>query len=851
METSFDTQIQFLEYNLLNNSKIFYTPLDFDLENFVQKIAYWLENEQERKTKIDEINNIKIINYQLRGGLKNTLGLAGKFQLFLLIKDNKLIYEIKPTKWLNDWNKKESSFDFKKFVQNSIEAEITEWTANYLINQYFSDKKDFIISENNRYIENIDKKEKLWFYDNQKEGEILLAFLNIDSVKQISGVETPNNELKWKYLLTNKNSKIVGFNSKIEEVESFDISDKQMIINKGLTKDTVEVGSYQWVTTMGNAKFYREIYKYVDFEANQKLYEIAKQNWLYSNKEAYSFVSNLLGELVDLRNNPFDELSLFFIEYLHEDKNTVFENLTKDEKLSKLITKVVNYEDVEDQLLTWKDDWKLSTNQEITILRLILEFAENDTQLLKILQFHSSIRDKFLKLEKDNLNIIIFEIEYCKHLIECNQKTEATKILTKRLKELPDETLSDLLPSEDIDPTSNASGQLLKVSLLELLAKSEDVEKSVSRLLEITMLQPLSKNRLDNLASVATNDLKQKTQIIRDLLEPEAIGTADSTFEDVKYQKLNKKEIEQKLKHPATRKGGMFGSLQNWIANVKIPDYTVIKSYSEPLTSRKYPEISNIITDIKVAFGLDGIETYISHGDKSVGIMSFEGTPSFLIVGSEHLDEESPYFLNFSELEFVIGLELAHLYFNHSRITSSDVWRGAMEKGSLVLDTLLSVIPFVGSVGNAIKHIPKLSLLAEFTQNSSKISQIGSKSLKVLEKTSLAVNLLDKIKSSDDKTEKKQELIAIARMLQLTADRSGLLFTGDLKSAIRTIFLTSKTYAQEFDVANRYGINEYLLSKDSEGNYKNQELAIRFASLFSFYLSDDYDELRKILIKTK
>ncbi len=851
METSFDTQTQFLENNLKNNSKIFYVPVNFDLENYVQKIAYWLENEQERKTKIEEIENIKIINYQLRGGFKNTLGLAGKFQLFLLIKDNKLIYEIKPAKWLKDWDKKESSFDIKKFVQNSIETEIMEWTANYITNEHFSDKKDFIVSENNRYIEGVVEKEKLWFYDIQKEDEVLLAFLNIDSVKQISGVETPNNELKWKYFLTNKNSKIIGFSQNFVEIESFYISNKKMIVNKGLTKDTVDIGSYQWVTTMGNAKFYREISNYVDFETNQRLYEISKQNWLYSNKEAYDFVYSLLNELMNLRNNPFDELSLFFIEYLYEDKNTVFENITKDEKLSKLITKIINYEDVEDQLLNWKDDWKLSTNQEITILRLILEFAENDTQLLKILQFHTSIRDKFLKLEKDNLNIIIFDIEYCKHLIECNQQTEATKILTKRLKELPDETLSDLLPAEDIDPTSNASGQLLKVSILELLVESEDAEKSVSRLLEITMLQPLSKERLDNLASVATNELKLKTQIISSLLNPDAIGTADSTFEDVKYQKLKKKEIEQKLKHPATRKGGMFGSLQNWVANVQIPDYTVIKSYSEPLTSRKYPEISNIITDIKVAFGLEGIETYISHGDKSVGIKSFEGTPSFLIVGSEHLDEESQYFLNFSELEFVIGLELAHLYFNHSRITSSDIWRGAMEKGTLVFDTLLSVIPFVGSVGGAIKYIPKLSSLAKFTQSTSKISKIGSKSVAVLEKTSLAVNLLQKIKVSDDKTEKKQELIAIARMLQLTADRSGLLFTGDLKSAIRTIFLTSKTYIQEFDVANRYGINEYLLSKDSDGNYKNQELAIRFASLFSFYLSDDYDELRKILIKTK
>ncbi len=61
-----------------------------------------------------------------------------------------------------------------------------------------------------------------------------------------------------------------------------------------------------------------------------------------------------------------------------------------------------------------------------------------------------------------------------------------------------------------------------------------------------------------------------------------------------------------------------------------------------------------------------------------------------------------------------------------------------------MLDTMLSVIPFVGSVGGAIKHIPKLSYLAKFTQSAGKISKIGSKSVEVLEKTSLGVNYLRK-----------------------------------------------------------------------------------------------------------
>lgn len=845
----FTSQAQFLKYNLVKTNKSFYVPKKFSLDNLINQIKQWLENEQDRKTEIDEIGDIKTLNYQLTKGFKSSLGLAGNFQLFLLQNQNELIYDIKPAKWLAEWDK-QSSFSFKKFVQNSLEDEIETKIIEILKETYFNKIEEFTISKSNRYIENIKPKEELLLLTSFEENEILLAYLEISSVKKLPNEQEVNKNLDYKYLLTNKNSFLLGLNSDFTVEEVYELKNEKIFVKKSISRDDIEVSDFEWVANISNGKYYREIETLTSFESYEKVYHTAKQNWLYGDKKEadYKFIQALLKYVLEARKSPYDQLSIFFVEFLNKEKETVLEDFAENEKLATLFTDLLAEENLSDKITTWKNYWNLSTNQEIIILRLLLNFAENEKDYQKILKFHQEVRDKFLKLEKDKLNIIIFESEYCKHLIDCQQEAEASKILHKRLKELPDETLSDLLPSEDVDITSNAGGQILKITILELLADAENTENSVEHIKQVAMLQPLAKERLDVLISVSENELKKKAEIVRQMLEPESIKEPDNIFEDVKYQKLKPKQLE-KLKHPAARKGGMFGSLQNWLANVKVPDYSVVKSFSEPLTSRKYPEISNIVTDIKHAFGLENVETYIAHGDKSIGVTSFEGSPAFLIVGAEHLDEESPYFLNFSELEFVIGLELAHLHFKHSRITSSDVWRGAMEKGTWVLDTIVSVIPFVGSIGKAVQQVPKLALLAKTLQNSEKIARITSKSVQVLEKSSQAVNLLQKIKKPDSQTEKKQELIAIARMLQLTADRAGLLFTGDLKSAVRTIFLSSKTFAQEFELANRYGINEFLLKKDSEGNYKNQELAIRFASLFSFYLSDDYDMLRKALIK--
>ena len=187
-------------------------------------------------------------------------------------------------------------------------------------------------------------------------------------------------------------------------------------------------------------------------------------------------------------------------------------------------------------------------------------------------------------------------------------------------------------------------------------------------------------------------------------------------------------------------------------------------------------------------------------------------------------------------------MELAHLHFKHARITSSDIWKGAWEKGYFVVDTVLSVIPALGLFSKSIQGISKLNTVSTFLQKTNKIGKVSSQSKEILNTSEQIVNIY-KTKVSKDKkeNEKEQEFLASSRIIQLTADRCAFLFTKDLKAAIRAMFLVSKTYYTEIPVIEKYGLKEFLLKTNEDESFRHQELAIRLASLFSFYLSDDYE----------
>ena len=88
-----------------------------------------------------------------------------------------------------------------------------------------------------------------------------------------------------------------------------------------------------------------------------------------------------------------------------------------------------------------------------------------------------------------------------------------------------------------------------------------------------------------------------------------------------------------------------------------------------------------------------------------------------------------------------------------------------------------------------------------------------------------------------------EELITAHRVMQLTADRAGLLVSADLQASIRAILLLRSDHRVLLDRSLREGLISVLSERNASGEMAHQALAVRIAALFSFYLSSEYARL--------
>ena len=829
------SKVDILHY-LLNNSKIYYLPENFNNEIFIEKLTDVLKTKYNFQTEVNTENSIIYIRYSSSKGIKSGIGLSVKYKIALLIDKNKLFYEIKPEKWFENLNNKTT---IKNLFNDSKEVEIETEISKIIIN---SQDKILFINEENVFIDEISHKEKVWFYSQSDNTENLLAFLNFSELKKSNFTIENKKDINWKYVLTQKKSIIVGFNKKDEIVKKIDISNIDINVKNEIGRNSFIFSETVFYTTRSNSKLFTYLKSINKLSEHESIREIARLNWEIG-KKSKQFARNLIRNLSKNTNNPFDELTLLYIEFKDDKETELFEDFIEEDKLTKLLAGILNNNDADKLLKEWVKKWKAKYIDAIAINKLLLESVKDSVQANNILEFHKSVREKFRNKNKDKVNEIVFDIEYAKHLIKCGLINDAKKILYKILKQLPDESILDILPADNLDLTSSRSGQILKLTILKLLSELENEKKSIEHKKQIAILQPLVKERIDSLIELSDKNISKKAKVLKTVMQANGLLKNINVDSNIKYPILDKKLINKNLMHPASRKGGSFSNIQKWLASVKIPDYSIIKSYSEKLSAKKQSKLDIIITDIKHTLNIENLEVYISRGDKSVGVSGFEGNPMFLIVGSEHLNENSAHFLTYNELKFVIAIEIAHLYFKHARITSSDVWKGAFEKGYWVFDTILTIIPLAGLFGKSIQGIKKLNSISTFFQKADKIGVNTINSKELIKTTNQAIDIYKTKFSKEKEDYREAEFIATSRIMQLTADRTALVFINDINSAIRAMFLVSKRYYSELPVVEKYGLREFLLKKSENGNFKHQELAIRLSNLFAFYISNEYDDV--------
>lgn len=831
-----------LLHHLIKKGSLVYLKKDAQNEHLIETLLDWMQQELKLKTTYTFEDNLHTVSYEKTGGITGTLGLGTSYKLFFLFDDDKLLYDIKAENWFEN---PESKFSLSTLVTDSFQAEIENFILEKLLEEFKFSGNKLKINNGNHFVEKLSAPKKIWFINHSNEDELMLVFLQFSSLKKNSGDLENDKELTWFLLISSQKSQLLAFNKREELVQSIDCSNREIKVIKEIGRDPVEIMESVFLTTRTNDELFYLIQSINELNtAEEKLREIARINWIYKKKNQASneYAIDIYQKLIETEHNPFDELSLLFMEFSTGDREKVFSEFTKDNKLINLLHHILNYAGTNELLTKWIQGWEVSYIDSVAINNLLVEAVNDAVQANNILPFHRLVRDEFLKKDSDIINTILFDITFCRHLIKCGFGAEAKKILKKRLKQLPDESISDLLPAKDIDLTGLAAGQVIKVTILEILSELETEKNAIEYKCQIARLQPLVEERVDKLIEVSEESVAAKGGELKSVMTQGGFSCEYSRSHVSKYKVLEPKILEDYISHPASRKGGSFSGFQKWLASVKIPDYSMLKSYSEKLVPHKHQLLNEVLTDIKYALNIENIEVYISRGEKSVGISSFESEPSFLIVGGEHLDENSPHFLRPLELKFAVGVELAHLKFKHARITANDMWKGAVEKGYFMLDTVLSIIPAVGLLSKSIQGIGKLNSISLFLQKASKIGAVSGQSREILSTSEQIIDIYkSKVAKGKKADETEKEFLATSRIIQLTADRCALIFTKDLKAAIRSMFLVSRKYYSEISLVDKYGLKEFLLKKDENGDFCHQELALRLASLFSFYLSDDYE----------
>ena len=592
---------------------------------------------------------------------------------------------------------------------------------------------------------------------------------------------------------------------------------------------------------LGDERWFTELARLPWLLGVERLRELARIAWLRDKPDAARRAAAIL-EAIGPRD-PLARLAHALLFAAELDPDAEHEPSERAEPVVAALAELLAAAtpDTADELREWWRDWALAPELGELLVEHLCELGPAGSRLALPLreQLHPLLQ---AKLEDDPEDAALLDFVLAEHLLALGEAVRALALLRARRGRLPSEELHDLLP-----PSPGRGGQRIRIELLALVAAAHEQlgEGHVDALTELAQLQPLAPDRVDQLVAglearvselgaddplaLKLADRLARAKQVRALLD-EAGFASDSLAlpepEPEPAAQLLDDEGLELLRHPAARVDGVLGRLQGALAKVAVPDCSMLKSYCERANLARDAALARALTDATVVLGLGGVEVFVSRGDKSVGMRAYEGGTSFLLIGGHHLDPRSDAFLAEGALRFAVAAELAHLRYAHSRVTGDEVWAGTFDLGLTGLGMLITAAPLLTKLKAPAKHLLDKVGAPAIDRWRKRLSQRDSHSL-----------------VSDN-----SQVIAAHRAMQLSADRAGLLLSGDPKAAVRAMFACNPAYLSSWPLLVGRGlravITRELRADDTRERERLEDLAVRVAALLSFYLSDDYARLR-------
>lgn len=671
-----------------------------------------------------------------------------------------------------------------------------------------------------------------------EEGETLLAFLEVESEAHIDSSVTRDSVGRAYFFLTDRRAARIVL-SRLGDHTVDVLTGDLMQEDERFGGSDVIIGRFRWRLGRGDRERLLELAPMLSLDARKRLRESARLDWLgRADAAELAFSRALLARLVR-DGDPEASVASFLVGCdLAEPRAAIPDLDGVPEALARDREPPTGVADV------W-ESWRFSPEAATALLDDLRKRGEASEPWA--LELHRCLHQRLAKLRKDPKRLARADVELAEHLIGAGHREEARQLLEARLTELPSERLRDLLPRDDADLTTGAGGQVLRIRVFELLSEARATPSGpdVRALCELARLQPLVISRVEALATAANGNLGVRAKAALAVLGPGGLSRphTEDELDPSPLEPLNADLVKNVLRHPVAREGGeLLGRLQALLARVPVPDHRMLREYVEPITEARQHVAARALGDAARVLGVDA-QGFVSRGKKAIGLRGYDGPPPFVLIGGRHLEGDPDYGLRPRELAFAVASEVAHLRYGHSRITSSDIWAGTFEKGKQGLDLFLGILPLMKGwrvAEQAYRIVQKVPI--------GTIRRAFGGAKDVHEKWRDRIDAEEPAKPGvEGLGAAQEELVAAARVMQLTADRAGLLLCGDLRAAIRAMLLVRSDHKEELAVAERDGIEVVLAERRGDGVMVHQDLAIRVAALVSFQLSEDYARLRSAL----
>jgi hypothetical protein len=619
---------------------------------------------------------------------------------------------------------------------------------------------------------------------------------------------------RYRLLLTNKRTAWIAFSS-FGDVKILDLTNAPLCAEDGVWTFGQRTIAFGKTATLR----LQETQSLVELKGRQREIEIIGIHYRHAwrKKQYFPYVRDLIQAGIAAQN-PWSVLSGFFMQ-----SSLKIEPMIDIADVDHALTQLMETHEHGTVLADWWAGFELDIEAGLLLLD---RFSNAKMEKRWSLPFHRRLRDARHRQDSQGTFSLTIEIAFASHLLHAEEKGEAIGLLQKLLEDLPPPYLGDLLPAPESLLTHLDKINCQRLVCLELLARatSESKGESGEMLHQLVQIQPTNLVYLEKASRSCDYVVSARAVQVRELLEPNALvknpsqkGAVISAISSM--ERLDAIDLDT-MRHPAARDNSPLTLLQTAVAQTSRPEGKALRDFCSNITSETHPDLVQIVQNIERVLGLPPVSTYISRGERDIGLRSYPGDTPLLLIGGRHLESSDPFHLNDGELLFSVASELAHLALGHERATPEQVWAGLWGKGQASLDLVFTVLP-------AFKGWAVMEKVAKWWG---------------LTKT--AAKQLDQAKKKVDKPKglglRSDDLIAAHQLMQLSADRIALLFAGDPKSAIRSMYLMFRdqlAYLQQLE--KDIPLHQWVLTGPHLEPVPTQQ-CIRICALLSYYLSDEY-----------